>query len=307
MMRPAATLALLVALLAPALYPSGTTAWEMTSYADFIRGRFEGVSLSREGRLSLAPKVDTVFTSDQPVIWSVAQGPDGSLYAGTGHRGRLYWIDRAGAATLVWTSDQPEIFAVAVDSKGVLYAATSPDGKVYRIENGKGVEIFAPGAHYIWSIAFAPDGTMFVGTGDQGKLFAVTPAGKSSVYYESGQAHITALAVDSEGRLLAGSEPNGIIYRFSGPGKAFVLYDANLPEIRTILPSADGSIYAAALGGSVAKRTGSMTGNTVQPGGVSVTAPGTSITVTDTQAQSGPDVKPPKPDAPKPAAAQPAP
>ncbi len=79
----------LLAASATLLFASATTAWEMTTYADFIRGRFSGVSLSRDGRLSLSPKVDTIFTSDQPVIWSVAQAPDGTLYAATGNRGRV--------------------------------------------------------------------------------------------------------------------------------------------------------------------------------------------------------------------------
>src|SRR6476620_12628729 len=138
--RPAAVLATLTALVAPSQFPSGTTAWEMTSYGDFVRGRFDGVSLSREGRLSLAPKVETVFTSDQPVIWSLAQAPDGTLYAATGHRGRIYRIDRSGKSSLLWTSDQPELFAIAVDPNGAVYAGTSPDGKVYRIEDGQAVE-----------------------------------------------------------------------------------------------------------------------------------------------------------------------
>src|SRR4051812_30329190 len=176
MTRPAATLALLAALLAPAMYPSGTTAWEMTSYADFIRGRFEGVSLSREGRLSLAPKVDTVFSSDQPLIWSVAQTSDGTLYAATGHRGRIYKIDKAGKSSLLWTAPEPEIFAIVADRSGAVYAATSPDGKVYRIENGSAAEYFAPKAKYIWSLALGADGALYVGTGDQGKVFRVTAA-----------------------------------------------------------------------------------------------------------------------------------
>lgn len=295
------TLAALVCA-AAASFAATTTTWEMNSYGDFLKGRFTGISLSRDGRLSLAPKLDPLFAPDQPQIWSMAKAPDGSIYFGTGHRGRVYRIDPQGRGSLVWTADQPEVFALAVDAKGAVYAGTSPDGKVYRIENGKAAEVFSPGAKYIWSIVFSPDGTMFVGTGEGGKLFAVTPAGKSSVYYDSGQSHITALAVDSEGRLLAGSEPNGILYRLSGPGRAFVLYDANLPEIRTILPAADGSIYAAALGGSVAKRTGSVLGSTAQPGGATVTAPATTITVTDSSAQSGPEVKPPKAEPPKPAA-----
>src|SRR5229473_6636434 len=83
---PRLAVALLCAALVPAALCSGTATWEMNSYNDFIKGKFKGLSLSREGRLSLAPKVDTVFSSDQPVIWSVAQTSDGTLYAATGHR-----------------------------------------------------------------------------------------------------------------------------------------------------------------------------------------------------------------------------
>jgi hypothetical protein len=294
--RHAAVLCALAAIVSPALFPSGTTAWEMTSYADFIKGKFDGVSLSREGRLSLAPKVDTVFSSDQPVIWSVAQGPDGSLYAGTGHRGRLYRVDRSGAATLLWTADQPEIFAVAVDRNGVVYAGTSPDGKVYRIENGKAAEYFAPPrARYIWSLAAASDGALYVGTGDQGKVYRVEPGGKGDIYYETGQSHITGLALDTQGRLLAGTEPNGILYRITAKDQAFVLYDANLPEIRSIVPMPDGTVYAAALGGSVAKRAQSATqASQGAAGGALTTATTTTITV-EAQAGPGNEIKPPDP------------
>src|SRR5262249_13687426 len=128
--------ALLSLAVAPTVFSSGTTAWEMNSYTDFVRGRFDGVSLSREGRISLAPKIDTLFSSGQSVIWSIAQAPDGTLYAATGHRGRVYRIDANGNSSVLWTAEQPEVFAIAVDRKGVVYAGTSPDGKVYRLENG---------------------------------------------------------------------------------------------------------------------------------------------------------------------------
>jgi hypothetical protein len=294
--RSAAVLATLAATIAPSLFPSGTTAWEMTSYADFIRGRFDGVSLSREGRLSLAPKVETVFSSDQPMIWSVAQASDGTLYAGTGHRGRVYRIDRAGKSSLLWTSDQPEVFAIAVDRNGVVYAGTSPDGKVYRIENGQATEYFTPPkARYIWSLAVAPDGALYVGTGDQGKIYRVESAGHGELYYETGQSHITGLAIDSQGRLLAGSEPNGILYRITAKDKAFVLYDASLPEIRAIVPMPDGTVYAAALGGSIAKRAQSAAQAAQGQSGSGVsTATTTTITV-EAQAGPGNEIKPPDP------------
>jgi WD40 repeat protein len=292
--------AVALAVCATLSFAATTTTWEMNGYQDFLRGRLSGLSLTRDGRLILGPKLDTLFSSDQPEIWSVAQGSDGSLYLGTGHRGRVYKVDPSGNSTLIWTADQSEIFAVAVDAKGVVYAGTSPDGKVYRIENGKATEYFAPAARYIWALKFSPDGALFVATGDQGKIFRVASAGRGEVYYETGQSHVTCLAFDREGRLLAGSEPNGIIYRVTGPNKAFVLYDANLPEIRAIVTASDGAIYAAALGGSVARRVSAAPNSnpTSTPG--LLTAPPISITVTDAQAGLNPA---PAPEAPKPAAA----
>src|ERR1035438_7665873 len=123
--------------LAVPLLASTSTTWEMTSFSDFVKGKFDGVSLGRDGRLSLAPKLDPLFPSEQPVIWSVASGPDGAIYAATGHRGRVFRIEPNGTSKLLWTADRPEVFAIAVDKSGILYAASSPDGKIYRIENGK--------------------------------------------------------------------------------------------------------------------------------------------------------------------------
>jgi len=307
LIRFLARAAALAAAVAPASFASGTAAWEMNSYGDFIRGRFAGVSLSRDGRLSIAPKLDTVFSSDQPVVWGLAQGPDGSVYAATGHRGRVYRIDRAGKSSLLWTAEQPEIFAIAVDRAGVVYAGTSPDGKVYRIENGKASEYFAPKARYIWSLATAPNDVLYVGTGDQGKIFRVEAAGKGEVYYETGQSHITGLAIDSQGRLLAGSEPNGLLYRVTAKDKAFVLYDANLPEIRAIVPMPDGTVYAAALGGSVAKRLQSaQQAAQGASSGATVTAPTTTITVEAQESGPGPEIKPPDPTKTQPSGASPA-
>lgn len=294
-----ATLALFLGAVCPALFAATTTIWEMNTYQDFIKGRFSGVSLDRDGRLTLAPKLETVFSSGQPAIWAAVQAPDGSIFLGTGHRGRVYKIDASGANSLVWTSDQPEVFALALDAKGTLYAASAPDGKVYRIENGKAVEFFAPKAKYIWSLAFSKNGDLFVGTGEPGNLYRVDKSGNAELFYETGQAHVTALATDKNDTVLAGTEPNGIIYRIGAKDKAFVLYDANLPEIRSIIPMPDGTIYAAALGGSLASRGGVLTPLFASPSGVMVTAPSTSITVTDSAAQGGPEIKP-KTDSTKP-------
>jgi sugar lactone lactonase YvrE len=276
----------------------------MNSYRDFLAGRFTGLSLTRDGRLTLAPEAQVVLASAQPVVWSVVAAPDGTLYAATGHRGRVFRVDPAGKSSVLWTAGEPEVFALALDPKGVLYAATSPDGAIYRIENGKASLYFHPKTKYIWALAFAPDGTLYAGTGDQGVVYRISGAGKGEVYYETGQSHITCLALDAQGRLLAGSEPNGLIYRITAKDQAFILYDASLPEVRALVPQPDGSIYAAALGGSMNRRTAAAAaaGQTAAPGGT-VTTSSTTVTVDASAEEGGIDVKP-KPEAAKPTVPQ---
>jgi len=279
------------------LVASSTASWEMNTYQDFLKGRFTGVALAHDGTLRLAPRLETLFSSDQPAVWAVAAAPDGSLYLGTGHRGRVYRLDKAGSSSLYWTADQPEVFALAVDAHGVVYAASSPNGKVYRIDKGKCTEFYAPAARYIWALAFGPGGDLYVGTGDQGKIFRVDPRGHGELYFDSGQAHITALAFDPEGRLLAGSEPNGLIYRISGREKAFVIYDASLPEIRRIVPVAGGDLLAVAMGGSAMSRAAAAAAVSQAAAAAVTGAAATTITV-DASAESGPELKA-KPDAGK--------
>src|SRR5881628_3227718 len=90
-----------------ALHAATTTAWEMNNYQDFSKGRFTGLSLTRDGRMMLAPSSETLFASEEPYIWSVAQSANGTIYLGTGHRGRVFSVDASGKGTVLWTSPQP--------------------------------------------------------------------------------------------------------------------------------------------------------------------------------------------------------
>ncbi|HEY3443199.1 MAG TPA: hypothetical protein VGK29_20750 [Paludibaculum sp.] len=298
-----ATRLLSTLLLAATLFAGSSTSWESNTFSDFIKGRFQGISLTRDGRLTPAPALQTLAATGDAGIWSVAAAADGTLYFATGHRGRVYQLKPGGQPTVIFTATQPEIFAIALDPQGRLYAATSPQGRIYRIENGKSSEFFDPKSKFIWSMVIAPDGTLYAGGGDDGKIFRVSPNGQGQLWYETGQAHITALALDGEGRLLAGSEPNGILYRIDAKDKAFVLYDSSLPEIRSIVPATDGSIYIAALGGGLAQKqaqaaaaaTTPLTGAPMMTTSITVSADAAALT------QAGIDLKP-KPDPAKPAA-----
>jgi hypothetical protein len=302
MMR-APRIGFVIALAAGVASASSSSFWEMSSFTDFIAGKMDGVALSRDGRMTPAPQLDTVFNSGQPVIWSVVPGPAGVLYAATGHRGRVYRIEANGAANVIWTADRPEVFALAANAQGDVYAASSPNGKIYRIRNGQSTEYFDPKARYIWSLALAPDGTLYAGTGDEGIVYRITGPAQGEPYYATGQGNVTGLMLDPQGRLLAGTEPNGILYRITAKDKAFALYDSTLPEVRALATTADGVVYVAGLGGALAKKIQATQQNQTSQ---QDTVPTISTTVTVT-AQAGGELKPaPQEVKPQPQTQQPA-
>lgn len=231
------------------LYASETAFWQLDTFDDFLRGNLSGVSLSKEGELRLAPLAKPVFSPDETVALSLASDPQGHLYVGTGHQGKVFRLDRDLKHTLLFQAPEPEVLALAFGPDGALYVGTSPQGKVYRVEaSGKWRVFFDPKAKYIWALAFDREDQLYVGTGDRGQIFRVDRSGKGTVFFDSTQTHIMCLTFDRSGNLLAGSEPNGLIYRIDPHGKAFVIYQSSLPEIHSLAVDNQGRIYAAALG-----------------------------------------------------------
>ncbi len=267
-----------------------STAWEVTGFADFLKGRFKGLSLTADGILRPGPALKWNASLDQPAVWSLVAAPGGNVFAATGNQGKVFRIAPDGSVSPIWSAEQSQVFALCITGQGTLYAGSSPNGGLYRVANNKAELVWKSPAKYIWAIREAPDGALYVATGEQGRIYRIAPNGKADVYYETGQSNVMALAAGPNGHLYAGTDPNGIIYDITAPNTATVLYDSTLPEIRAIAVDSIGTVYAAAMGGAVATRT--TTGTT--PAGANptpvVSSTPTVITVTE---QGGTKVTPP--------------
>lgn len=226
-----------------------TTVWQIAEFNDFIQGRLNGVSISQDGALGLAPEAKEVFSPGEPVALSLTADSRHNVYIGTGHQGKVFKVTPNGKSSLFFTASEPDIFSLAVGPDGDLYVGSSPAGKIYRITPaGKSSVFYNPHTKYIWAMAFDSQGRLYVGTGDQGKILRVNRSGKGEVFFKGNQAHIMCLAFDRNGNLLAGSVPNGLVYRIDPKGKAFVIYQSDLPEIHSLVVGEHGNIYVAALG-----------------------------------------------------------
>ena len=225
--------------------------WEISSRTELLKGEARGVSVIDNGTLTLAPRFDQVFNTEQAYVWCAAIDSAGNVYLGTGHDGKIFRVTPDGKGTLFYKASELDVTALAVAGDGAIYAGTSPDGKVYRLSGeGKAEVYFDPADKYIWSLAIMNDGSLAVGTGDSGKLYRVRAAGakpESSLLISTNQTHVMSLAVNKQGDLIAGTDPGGLVLRISPDGKAFGLYDASLREIHALAAAPDGSVYALAL------------------------------------------------------------
>jgi len=247
-------LALIVAVPALAVIPEF---WETRTWEEWREGDLDGLSVTGEGELVLAPRFETLYDTGEPLVFSAASDSSGNVYLGTGHQGRVFRVDARGVGTLVADFGELDVLALAVGPDDGLFAATSPNGKVYRIEAAGNEVFFDPEDLYIWDMLFDREGRLLVATGEEGVIYLVEPDGSSRVFYDSENTHILSMALAPSGDVIAGGSPGGYLYRISDAGRAFVLYDSGMREVRAITVSPDGRIYAAVLDAAPAPTPGS--------------------------------------------------
>ena len=86
----------LITSLGASLFAATSTTWETGTYAEFLKGKLQGLALTSDGVLQPGASIRKSTAVEQPVLWTVVPGPDGSLYAATGHRGKVFKVDREG-------------------------------------------------------------------------------------------------------------------------------------------------------------------------------------------------------------------
>lgn len=223
--------------------------WELRTKEDFLRGKFDGVSVSSDGVLALAPKEEKVASPTEEFYLSVLLAPDGTTYLGTGHGGKVYRISRDGKADVYFQAPEMDVTCLALDKKGALYAGTSPNGKIYKItDRQKGEAFFDPAEKYIWDLEFMDSGLLWAAVGETGGVYEISPQGEGRMIFKAEENHILCLKRTGRGDVLAGSGGNGVVYRLPPEGRASVIYETAYEEVRSLDVDRDGTIYAAASG-----------------------------------------------------------
>jgi len=106
-----------------------------------------------------------------------------------------------------------EVENLAVDTRG-------------QLELGPATELVSEtAAPFIWTMIAGADGALFVGTGNEGKVYRIDAQGQSSTFFDSAELEVHALAPAPNGGLYVGTSPDGRIYKVDRNGAASPFFD----------------------------------------------------------------------------------
>ena len=104
--------------------------------------------------------------------------------------------------------------------------------------------VYETSAPYLWSLVGQPDGTLFAGTGNEGKVYKIDPQGKGSVFFDSTELEVHALAAAPNGGLYVGTSPDGKIYQIDRNGNSRVLFSNEDKYIWALAVDRHGNVFA---------------------------------------------------------------
>lgn len=100
-------------------------------------------------------------------------------------------------------------------------------------------------APFLWSLVADNDGTLFAGSGNEGKVFRVGADGGGSVFYDAPELEAHALALVPGGGLYVGTSPDGKVYKVDARGNATPFFDPEDKYIWALAVDGSGRLYVA--------------------------------------------------------------
>jgi sugar lactone lactonase YvrE len=145
----------------------------------------------------------------------------------------VLWTQQGGAD---FEKGRPD--GVAVTSRGgILLARAVKELPVKALEENA--------QPFLWAQAADSRGNLYVGSGNEGRVFKIPRGGTGTLFYSSGDLAVQALAADSRDNLYVGTGPEGKVYRLSPDGKAEVWFDPDERYIWALALDRSGNLYAA--------------------------------------------------------------
>jgi hypothetical protein len=127
---------------------------------------------------------------------------------------------------------QGDVENLSIDSYGRLTLGPATD------------TVYESSAPFLWTLVGAPDGSVFVGSGNEGQIHRIDPAGRNTLFYDAEELEVHAIAIAPGGGIYAATSPDGKIYKIDASGTGAVFFDPPDKYIWSLAVDAAGNVYA---------------------------------------------------------------
>lgn len=140
--------------------------------------------------------------------------------------------------TKVWETASQEEFLKGT-SEGV---AVAPEGVMLGPSLKEVARVDEP---YIWALAQDRRGRVYLGTGDEGRLYRVERDGRLSLIYDAPGTQLTVILVAGSDSLYVGSAPDGVVYKVTPQGDVREFFRSGERYIWGLAVDPSNNIYCA--------------------------------------------------------------
>ncbi len=104
--------------------------------------------------------------------------------------------------------------------------------------------VYEATAPFLWTLAATPDGTVYVGSGNEGQVYQVDAAGRGRLFFDADELEVHAIAPAPDGGIFVASSPDGKIYKVEASGTSRVYFDPPEPYIWSLAVDRAGVLFA---------------------------------------------------------------
>lgn len=126
-----------------------------------------------------------------------------------------------------------EVENLSIDSRGQLLLGAATE------------VVYETASPFIWAIVPGSDGSLFVGTGNEGRVFKIDAQGQGTSFFDAAELEAHALAPAPDGGLYVATSPDGKIYKLDRGGKPTTFFEPGERYIWALATDAKGFLYAA--------------------------------------------------------------
>jgi hypothetical protein len=90
----------------------------------------------------------------------------------------------------------------------------------------------------------APDGAVFVGSGNEGQIHRIDATGKSTLFFDAEELEVHAIVPAAGGGIYAATSPDGKIYKVDASGSGTVFFDPPDKYVWSLAVDRAGNLYA---------------------------------------------------------------